>query len=106
MYIKTKSIHFDAMTITLLMLGKFVCTFFMGRLRTFLDKDQISSGRVKGRGKKVYGGEAQNEGYFCKISIIQQDISFISQTTNTWPDKLLITTIAIAMPKNLYAGTF
>ena len=45
-----------------------------------MDKDQISSGRAKGRGKRVYGGEAQNEGYFCKIPIIQQDINFISQT--------------------------
>ena len=43
----------------------------MGRSRTFLDKDKISLGRAKGRGKRGYGGEAHNEGYFCKIPIIQ-----------------------------------
>ena len=37
-------------------------------------------GRAKGRGKRGYGGVAQNEGYFCKITIIQQDTNFISQT--------------------------
>ena len=42
--------------------------------------DQISSGRAKGRGMREYGGEAQNEGYFCKIPIIKQDTNFISQT--------------------------
>ena len=26
------------------------------------------------------GGEALNEGYFCKIPIIKQDTNFISQT--------------------------
>ena len=29
MYIKTKSVHFDAMTITVVMVGKFVSTFFL-----------------------------------------------------------------------------
>ena len=39
--------------------------FLMGSSRMFLgDKDQISSGENKGRGKKGYGGEAQNEGFF------------------------------------------
>ena len=79
MYIKTQSVHFDAMTITLVMLGKFVL-FLMGRSRTFLDKDQISYGEGKRKGVRGYGGEAQNEGYFCKIPIIQQDINFISKT--------------------------
>ena len=46
----------------------------------FGDKDQIPSGRVKGRGKRGLWGEAQNEGYFCKLSIIKQDTNFISQT--------------------------
>ena len=27
-----------------------------------------------------YGGEAQNQGYFCKIPIIKQDTNFTSQT--------------------------
>ena len=33
MYMKTKSVHFDAMTITLVMLGKFVCTFSYGKVK-------------------------------------------------------------------------
>ena len=49
------------------------------------------------------GKEAQNEGCFCKISIIKQELNFISQTFGQ--DKLLITTNAISMPKNLCAGT-
>ena len=82
MYIKTKCVQFDALTITIVMLGKFVCTFFlMGRSRTFLGiRIKFHLGRAKGRGKTGYGGEAQNEGYFCKIPNIQQDINFISQT--------------------------
>ena len=36
--------------------------------------------RAKGRDKRGYGGEAQNEGYFCKIPIIKQDTDFILQT--------------------------
>ena len=53
----------------------------MGRSRTsWGDKDQISSGEGKRKGKRGYGREAQNEGYFCKIPIIQQDTNFISQT--------------------------
>ena len=67
------------MTITVVMLGKFVCTFFLWECQGHvLNKDQISSGEAKGRGKRGYGGEAQNEGYFCKIPIIQQDINVIS----------------------------
>ena len=42
-------------------------------------------------------GEAQNEGYFCKIPIIKQDTNFISQTVGR--DKLLITTTTISMPQ-------
>ena len=45
------------------------------------NKDQISSGRAKGRGKRGgMGGESLNEGYFYKIPIIKQDTNFISQT--------------------------
>ena len=51
MYIKTKSVHFDAMTITVVMLGKFVCPFFLWEGQGhFLDKDQISSGEGKRKG--------------------------------------------------------
>ena len=80
MYIKTKSVHFDAITITVVMLGKFVCTFFLWEGQGhFWIRIKFHLGRAKGRG------------------IIQQDINFISG--NIWPDKLL-------MPKNIYAGTF
>ena len=57
-----------------------IVLFLKGWSRTlFGDKDQISYGRATGRGKSVVGGEAQNEGYFCKIPIIKQDTNFISQ---------------------------
>ena len=54
----------------------------MGRSRTFVwDKDHISSGEGKKEGVRGgYGGEAQNEGYLCKIPIIKKDTDFISQT--------------------------
>ena len=87
--------HFDAMTITVVMFGKFVL-FSSGKVKNFFwirikfygkVKDIIfwirikfHLGRAKGRGKRGYGGEAQNEGHFCKIPIIQQDINFIPQT--------------------------
>ena len=51
MYIKTKTVHFDAMKITVVILGKFVCTFFLWeRQGHFLDKNQISSGDGKRKG--------------------------------------------------------
>ena len=80
MYIKPKSVHFDAMTITVIMLGKFVYTFYGKVKDIFGIKIKFDLGRAKGRHKRGDGGEAQNEGYFCKIPIIQQDIIFISQT--------------------------
>ena len=78
MYIKTKSVHFDAMTITVVLLGKFVL-FSYGKVKDIFVGIRIKFhlGMTKGKG---YEGEAQNEGYFCKIPIIQQDINFISQT--------------------------
>ena len=65
-----------------------ICSIFLHQLYFFLwegqghfwDKDQISSWEGKRKGKMGYGGEAQNEGYFCKIPIIKQDTNFISQT--------------------------
>ena len=54
MYIKTLGVHFDALTITVVILGSYI--------------------------GKLYWGEAQNEGYFWKIPIIQHDTNFISQT--------------------------
>ena len=62
------------------MLGKFV-HFSYGKVKeSFWIRIKFHLGMAKGRGKSGYGGEAQNEGYFCKMSIIQQDINFISQT--------------------------
>ena len=49
------------------------------------------------------GGESLYEGYVCKIPITKQDTNFISQT---FGQKFLTTTIAIGMPKNLYARIF
>ena len=45
----------------------------------FLIRIKFHLGRAKGRGKRGYGQESLNEGYFCKIPIIKQDINFISQ---------------------------
>ena len=61
MYVKTKSVHFDVMTITVVMLGKFVCTFSYGKVKDiFWIRIRFHLGRTKGRGKRGYGGEAQN----------------------------------------------
>ena len=69
------------MTITVAMLGKFVCTFFLWEGQGhFGIKIKFHPGRAKGRGEREYGGKAKNEGYFCKIPIIKQDTNFISQT--------------------------
>ena len=52
-----------------------------GRSRIFSEiRIKFHQGRTKGRGRRGYGGEAQNEDYFCKIPIIKQDANFISQT--------------------------
>ena len=65
MYIKAQSVHFDAMTITVVMLGKLICTFSYAKVKDTLGGIRIKFhlGRAKGRGKKGYGGETQNEGY-------------------------------------------
>ena len=58
-----------------------IVLFLVGRSRTFFGiRIKFHLGREKGRGKRGYGGEALNEGYFYKIPIIKQDINFISQT--------------------------
>ena len=50
MYIKMKSVHFDAMTITVVMLGKFVCTFFLWEGQGhFWIKIKFLLGMAKGR---------------------------------------------------------
>ena len=46
----------------------------------FLNKDHILSGEGKKEGVRGrYVGEALNEGYVCKITIIKQDTNFTSQ---------------------------
>ena len=62
--------------------------FLMGRSRTFWgDKDQISLGRTKGRGKWGYGEEVQYEFFFCKFPVLSkmQTLSqklLVRQTSN------------------------
>ena len=80
-----------------------ICTFFLWEGQGhFWIRIWFHLGRAKGRGKRGYGGEAPNEGYFCKIPIIQQDINFISQTfgqTNfLWPP------LQLACPKTYMQG--
>ena len=45
--------------------------FLTGRSRIFFDKDQISSGGVKGSCKRGYGGEDQN-GVFAKFPLFSE----------------------------------
>ena len=62
-----------------------IILFSYGKVKdkdVFLIMIKFCLGRAKGRGKRGYGGEALNEGYFCKIPIIKQDTNFISQTSN------------------------
>ena len=55
------------------------CTFFLweGQGHFFGIRIKFHLGRANGRGKKGYGGEAQNEGYSCKIPIIKKDTNFL-----------------------------
>ena len=103
MYIKTKKCSFWCNDNNCSHVGK-ICTFSYGKVKDIFGiRIKFHLGRGKGRGKREYGGEAQNEGYFCKIPIIKQDRNYL---TNCWSDKLLITTIVTGMPKNLIAGSF
>ena len=55
----------------MLHISSMIVLFVMGRSRTFLEiRIKFHLGRAKGRGKTGYVGEAQNEGYVCKIPII------------------------------------
>ena len=61
--------------------GLLSCTFFLWEGQGhFWIRIKFHLEREKGRGKRGYGGEVQNEGYFCKIPIIKQDTKFISHT--------------------------
>ena len=87
------------------MLGKFVCTFFLWEGQGFfLDKDQISTGEGKRKGWEGVWGRSLKWGLF--LQNFHYSARYKLYLTNIWPDKLLITTIAIGMPKNLQAGTF
>ena len=77
------------MTITIVMLGKFACSFFLweGQGHFFGIRIKFHLGRAKGRGKREYGGEAQNEGYICKSPLFNkiQTLSnklLVRQTSN------------------------
>ena len=55
----------------------------MGRSRTFWEiRTKFYLGRTKGRVRGGMEGEGQNEVFFRKIPIIQQDTNFISQTVH------------------------
>ena len=77
--------------------------YLMGRSRIFLEvRIKFPLRRTKGRGKRGYGGETQNEAYVWKIPIIKQDTNYFTNQLF----RLLITTIAIGMTKILHAGIF
>ena len=72
------------MKITKLCLENFFVLFSYWKVKYILGGIRIKFqlGRAKGRGKRGFRVEAQNEGYFYKIPIIQQDTNFISQTVS------------------------
>ena len=63
-------------------ISSLIVLFSNGKVNVFWGEIWIKFhlGRAKGRGNRGYGGEAQDEGIFCKIPIIKQDTNFISQT--------------------------
>ena len=77
-----------------------IVLFLMGRSRTFLEIRIIFIWGGKKEG--VRGVKKTKMRVIFAIPLIKQDANFISQTVGS--DKLLITTIAIGIPKNLYAG--
>ena len=82
--------------------------FPYGKVKCILGRIKIKFhlGRTQGRGKRRYGGEAQNEVcFFLQNSLIKQDARYKLHLTNCCLDKLLITTTMISMPKNLNART-
>ena len=57
-----------------------IVLFSYGKVKEFLDiRINLIWGGQK-EGVRGVWGEAQNEGYFCKIPFIKQDTNFISQT--------------------------
>ena len=84
-----------------------IVLFSYGKVKdkdVFLIRIKFHLGRAKGRGRRGYGGESLNEVYFYKILIIKQDTNFISPTFGQ--TNFLTSTIAISMPKTLYAEIF
>ena len=78
MYIKTKSVHFDAMTITSYV-GK-ICLYFFLMVKDIFWWIRIKfHWGAKGRGNREYGGRSSKKGYFCNIPIFKQDTNFISK---------------------------
>ena len=94
------------MTITVVMLGKFVCTFFLWEGQgNFLFGIRIKFHWV---GQKE--GVTESMGEKPKMRVISAKFLLFRKiqtlSHNCWSDKLLITTNAIGMPKNLCSGTF
>ena len=106
MYIKTQKCSFWCNDNNCSYIGKICLYFFLiGRSMSFFwDKDKISSGEGKMKGKRKYGGRSPKWGLFLQSS--HYSARYKLYLTNCWSDKLLMTTIVIGMPKNLYAETF
>ena len=95
---KTLQMFHISSQIVLFSYGKVKDVFFFLKIRI-----KFHLGRTKGRGKRGYGGEAQNEIFLQNSHYYARYKLYL---TNCWSDKLLITTIVIGMPKNLSARTF
>ena len=86
MYIKTQKCSFLCNDNTCSYVGKICLHFFFlweGQGHFLGIRIKCHLGRAKGRGKRGYGREAQNNGYFCKIPIIQLGKSFFTQTVSS-----------------------
>ena len=73
MYIKTKSVHFDAMTVTSYV-GKICLYFFlMGRSRIFFGiMIKFHLGRAKGRGRRGYGEKLKMRVIFANFPLFSK----------------------------------
>ena len=104
MYIKTQKCSFWCNDNNCSYVGK-ICTFSYGKVSDIFGRiaSNVSWG---GQREGVRGSirEKPKWGLFLWIPNIKQETNFILQIC--WSDKLLITTIAISMPKNLNAETF
>ena len=68
-----KTVHFDAMTITVVYVGKIYLYFFLKeRSMTFWIRIKFHLGRAKGRGKRGYGVKPKMRVIFAKFQLFSK----------------------------------